>query len=179
MKEGLLPPVLAQSQYCDLEVRSLPSPSFSGENRARDHLRSIVQLWPVNIRYCIGAWRSIEHGLCFEHFAGMILSNLHLISGSWVPFSLVLPPLLPFKGNGDFERLNTLLRVIQIWVGLGVYSHSDFKAHCFIIYILYSQAVSEASREKLVFPTEVNVSTTVALGFLRPSCKNWILEYEG
>ena len=48
-----------------------------------------------------------------------------------------------------------------------------------VLYILYSQAVSEASKGRLVFPTEVNVSTIIALGFLRSSCENWILEYEG
>lgn len=164
------------NQYCDLEVPKLASPYFSGGNRARGHLRSVVQLW-------LNEYQVLCRGMggCLLSTAlaasRVILSNLHPMSGNWISVSLVLPPLLPSQGNGDFERLNILLR---IRVAPGVESSSDFKAYSLIVHIPYSQAVSEASRGKACFfPTEVNVGTTIALGFLRLSCENWILEYEG
>lgn len=76
----------------------------------------------------VGGWGTIEHTLCSKHFARHILTILYL--KLW-QFSLYFPSsasLLPWQVCGDFERLNTLPRVVQLGVALGFESRSDSRA---------------------------------------------------
>lgn len=114
----------------------------------RDHPRSSYNCgWICGV----GAGASTEHCSSSRQFAGVVLFNLPPISGNWVCFSSSASLASLPRKRRLFESLNTLLRVLHIWVAPGIESNSDFKAHSLIIHIPYSQAVSEASRRQACF----------------------------
>lgn len=123
--KGLGPLIRSRIQHCDLELTAWASKFFLEKTDPQSHLEPPYCLWPKGngVQLLCSSSRPMEHSLF--PFPGQFYPDLSSDSRFHTFFCCFLSHL---EVKGEFERLTTLPRVIQLRVAWEIECRSDFRA---------------------------------------------------